>query len=113
MLRHDLLVTDTLGECHLSLLDPPYAACAGHAFMITLLEYQVIDIPSVRAKQLALVRALPEMNALKIRHGVRGLATVVKQYPLRCQVVMRPDRSESVFGQDAIRPSEVSSGTGF
>ena len=78
MLRHDLLVADTLRECHLSLLDSPYAACAGHAFMITWLEYQVIDILSVRAKQLALVRALPEMNALKVRHGVRRLPVIVK-----------------------------------
>lgn len=84
MLRHDLLVADTLRKCHLSLLDPPYAACTRHAFVITLLKYQVIDIPSVRAKQLALVRALPEMSALEIRHGVRAFPVVVKQYPLRC-----------------------------
>ena len=113
MLRHDLLVANTLRECHLSLLDSPYATCTGHAFVITLLEYQVIDIPAIRAKHLALVRTLPEMGALKIRHGVRAFPAVVKQYPLRCQVVMRPDRSESVFDQDAIRPSEASSGTGF
>jgi hypothetical protein len=113
MLRHDLLVADTLRKCHLSLLDSPNAACARHAFMITLLEYQVINIPSVRAKHLSLMRTLPEMHTLEIRHGVRGLPVVVKLYPLRCQVVMRPDRSESVFGQDAIRLSEVSSCTGF
>lgn len=78
MLRHDILVADTLRECHLSLLDSPYAACAGHAFVIIRLEYQIIDILSVRAKQLALVRPLPEMNALKVRHGVRALPVVVK-----------------------------------
>jgi hypothetical protein len=95
MLRHDLFIANPLRKSYLSLLDSPNATCTMHALAVAIadfLQHQFVDVPSVGTKQFALVRTLPEMCALEICDGMRSLAGCFEDYPLRCEVVVSPDR---------------------
>lgn len=95
MLRHDLLVADALRERYLALRDPPFAACTRHTLKIVVagfLKNQVIHVLPVSAKEFALVGPLPKMCTLEVCDSMRSPARLVKSYPLRCKIMVCPDR---------------------
>lgn len=94
MLSHDPLISNPLREGYLSLLNSPGAACTRHTIAVAIagsMKHQIIDVPPVGAKQLTLMRALPEMRALEVRDSMRGFASFFENDPLCCKIVVSSD----------------------
>lgn len=106
MLRHDLLVANSLRKCYLPLSDSPDATRTRHAFAVAVAvadskEHQIIDVPAVGTKQFPFVRTLSEMCALKVGDGMCGCACLFEDYSLCREIVVSPNRPQSMMQSDS------------